>query len=266
MAKTKKNGGKKPDPSAAFKKKKIKVGKQLKKTNVTDTRFSHKKVALLEQLKTDESATATVAYRGHTLDELRRQTGHFSLPVQRDAVISLRQMLTAHSELIGKHLRTIIPSVGRLIVENVHDGQLRAQLKALHEQAYPALCLKSTDIFETFLLLMESHRKPSSKDSSSRLEATSLFLKVFSATSEEKLWPASDVEVNFETGNFPKINVIRQKGDPFAFQVLYTTQDAGIPAAVLERKERKTGWGQVLKPNSVLRRKAYADAAECSAR
>ncbi|KAH7718043.1 Protein Y48A6C.4 [Aphelenchoides avenae] len=266
MGKTRKNVAKKPDPSAAFKKKKIKVGKQLKKTNVTDTRFSHKKVVLLEQLKTAESAAATVSYRGHTLDELCRQTGHFSLPVRRDAVISLRQMLTAHSELIGKHLRTIIPSVGRLIGEDVHDGQLRAQLKALLEQichipsdemsshfmllathvlrglshikvdvrafalrallilfkAYPGLCLKSADIFEAFLLLMESQRKPSSKDL--LLEATSLFLEVFSATPGEKLWPASDVEVTFETGSFPKIDVIPQRGDPFAFPVLYTAQ------------------------------------------
>lgn len=139
MAKNRGGGGKKKaDPNAAFAKKKIKVGKQLKKTNVTDTRFAHKKVVLLEQLKTPAAgeSSATVSHRGHSLDELCRQTGHFSIAVRRDAVTSklklhfgrsddsrvalgLKQMLSAHPELISKHLRTIIPSVGRLIGEDV---------------------------------------------------------------------------------------------------------------------------------------------------
>ncbi|KAH7718047.1 Protein Y48A6C.4 [Aphelenchoides avenae] len=131
--------------------------------------------------------------------------------------------MSSHFTLLATH---ILRGFSHIKVD-LRAFALRALLilfkaSAAYAQAYPGLCLKSADIFEAFLLLMESQRKPSSKDL--LLEATSPFLEVFSAIAEEKLWPASDVEVTFETGSFPKIDVIPQRGDPFAFPVLYTAQ------------------------------------------
>lgn len=70
-----------------FKKPKIKPGRVLKKTNVTDTRMTVKKVVLIEQLK--DKASAITTNRGLTVDDLCRQLGHYNPNVRRDAIIGM---------------------------------------------------------------------------------------------------------------------------------------------------------------------------------
>lgn len=75
-----------------FGKKKIKLGKVLKRVNVTDTSIETRKVVLLEQLKT-QSNEAILSYRGLSLEDLCRQLGHYNETVYRDAIIGTKKEL-----------------------------------------------------------------------------------------------------------------------------------------------------------------------------
>lgn len=73
--------------TVTFGKKKVKVGRILKKTNVTDTRIKTQKVVMLEQLKTNVSALRAVSHRGLTVDDLCRRIAHYNENIVRDAII-----------------------------------------------------------------------------------------------------------------------------------------------------------------------------------
>ncbi|TKR67424.1 hypothetical protein L596_023579 [Steinernema carpocapsae] len=121
-----------------FKKVQLKVGKKLPKANATDTRIEAKKVVLVEQLhaeqKKAEAAAASSStppvrsHRGLSLDELCRQLGHFNTNVRKDAIIGVTQLLGDNREMMSKHLRSIIPTVARLIA----DGTRVSTLLELH--------------------------------------------------------------------------------------------------------------------------------------
>jgi pre-rRNA-processing protein IPI1 len=100
-----------------FAKKKIKVGKTLKKTNVTNTEFNAKSLVILEQFH--DQTSEPVSQRGLTIRDLNRQIGHPSLPIRRDAVIGLKQLLKDHPRLIDANLYDLISSVGRLFCDEV---------------------------------------------------------------------------------------------------------------------------------------------------
>lgn len=72
---------------------------------------------LVEQLTKSEGSY--ISHRGLSLDELCRQLGHYNLNVRRDSAVGVRQLLSAHPELIPKHLHTLIPAIGRLIACDV---------------------------------------------------------------------------------------------------------------------------------------------------
>ncbi|KAI6242848.1 Testis-expressed sequence 10-like protein [Aphelenchoides fujianensis] len=77
------NSKKKKQPSnvirsKTFTKKKIKVGKTLKKTNLTSTEFKSRAVVLLEQFNSE--TVEPVSHRGLTVGDLNRQIGHPSFP------------------------------------------------------------------------------------------------------------------------------------------------------------------------------------------
>lgn len=127
----------KPKPGVVktitFGRKKVKVGKVLKKANATDTRIKTKQLVLLEQLKTTKASV--VSHRGLSLDDLCRRLGHYNENVCRDAIIGknyflssyfcfifieVKEMFAGHPDLIVKNLRTIIPSIGRLISAGVN--------------------------------------------------------------------------------------------------------------------------------------------------
>lgn len=73
--------------TVTFGKKKIKVGKVLKKANVTDTRIKSQKVVLFEQLKTNSATIHVTSHRGLTIDDLCRRMAHYNECVVRDAII-----------------------------------------------------------------------------------------------------------------------------------------------------------------------------------
>lgn len=68
-----------------FGKKKVKLGKVLKRANATDTTIETRKVVILEQLKTQTESV--LSYRGLSLEDLCRQLGHYNETVCRDAII-----------------------------------------------------------------------------------------------------------------------------------------------------------------------------------
>lgn len=118
--------------NADFKKVKLKVGKKLKKTSTTDATFSAKKLVLTSQLADkQETDEAPLSFRGLTLGELCKQLGHFNKAIRKDALAGTKQLLTSRPDLIVSHLRTLIPSIARLLNESATDPALNAQLKSL---------------------------------------------------------------------------------------------------------------------------------------
>ncbi|VDP58695.1 unnamed protein product [Heligmosomoides polygyrus] len=140
---------KKARKNADFKKVKLKVGKKLKKTTTTDTAISTKKIVLVSQLlEKSETSDKPLSYRGLSLDELCKQLGHFN---KVDALLGTKQLLTSRPDLIQSHLRTLIPSVARLITDCGHDPALNGQLRSLLRVI---CCVPSHAITAHFTLLV----------------------------------------------------------------------------------------------------------------
>ncbi|CAI5446279.1 unnamed protein product [Caenorhabditis angaria] len=123
---------KKAKKNEDFKKVKLKVGKKLKKTTTTDTTIKARKVVLAQQLEEKiDSEDKPLSFRGLTLDDLSKQLGHFNKNIRNSAIIGLKQILTSRPDLITIHLRTLIPSIARLMSDNSLEPSHRVQLKAL---------------------------------------------------------------------------------------------------------------------------------------
>ncbi|KAI6172015.1 hypothetical protein M3Y98_00925900 [Aphelenchoides besseyi] len=194
--------------SKTFAKKKVKVGKVLKKTNLTSTDFKTKSVVLLEQFNSDTAEP--VSHRGLTVHDLNRQIGHPAFVTRRDAVIGLKQLLLDNPELIESNLHEIVSSVARLITDEKFavDSKATAHVKALlrtvfktserlmvssfellsthlrigftHTKlpirkfaleitlmvfdSYPKLCYADNNLHESFLQLMKSAKRPTSRE------------------------------------------------------------------------------------------------------
>ncbi|CAB3401795.1 unnamed protein product [Caenorhabditis bovis] len=115
-----------------FKKVKLKIGKKLKKTATTDTTIKAKRVVLANQLEEKVAAEdKPLSYRGLTLDELSTQLGHFNKNIRNGAIMGLKQILSSRPDLIAAHLRTLVPSIARLLSDNTLEPKHYAQLKAL---------------------------------------------------------------------------------------------------------------------------------------
>lgn len=76
----------------------------------------------MEQLK--KPLDVVHSHRGLSLDDLCRQLGHYNMKIRRDAVVGLRQLLSANPELITNELHIIIASVSRRISSDVSVSQL----------------------------------------------------------------------------------------------------------------------------------------------
>ncbi|CAG9540705.1 unnamed protein product [Cercopithifilaria johnstoni] len=134
-----------------FPKAKLKVGKKLKKTTVTDTRIHSKKVVLVDQLT--KSNNSCLSHRGLSLDELCRQLGHYNINVRRDSIVGVRQLLSSYPELVPRHLHILIPAVGRLIACDKSDSSFHAQLRALLE----LLCTTNASMISSHFTLLIAH-------------------------------------------------------------------------------------------------------------
>ncbi|KAK6741710.1 hypothetical protein RB195_009526 [Necator americanus] len=145
---------KKAKKNADFKKVKLKVGKKLRKTATTDTTISAKKVVLIQQLQEkSESSGKPLSFRGLSLEELCRQLGHFNKSVRRDALLGTKQLLTSRPDLIETHLRTLIPSIARLVSDCGHDPALNGQLRSLLR----VICSVSSHAMSAHFTLFVAH-------------------------------------------------------------------------------------------------------------
>uniref|UniRef100_A0A915ERU4 Testis-expressed protein 10 n=1 Tax=Ditylenchus dipsaci TaxID=166011 RepID=A0A915ERU4_9BILA len=260
--KSKKGNNKPAVPTiATFGKKKIKVGKILKKPNVTDSSIATKKVVLLEQLK-NESATV-VSHRGLSLEDLCKQLGHYNEGVRRDAIIGVKQLLESNRGQIPKNLRVIVPCVGNQISTGVGDSATRAHLKSLLKlvcevpidvisshfdlflthvlkglsdsqvhtrffafdtlliimDRYPSLCSRKSELFDGYLLLMSSARRPNKI--ANVLQSISLFLNIFGSSHQKSFWSKQDVELSVSEKRCTYIEPIIPCREAIEFAVIY---------------------------------------------
>ncbi|CAD5210085.1 unnamed protein product [Bursaphelenchus okinawaensis] len=148
--------------SKTFTKKKIKVGKTLKKTNVTDTTFTTKSVVILKQFA--DNTAEPVSHRGLTLKDLNTQIGHSGFNFRKDAVLGMKQLLTDHPEMVEANLFDIISSVGRLLIDenfastNSAAGNLRALFKLLFSIPEKSIAT-SFHILKSHLRISLTHMK-----------------------------------------------------------------------------------------------------------
>jgi hypothetical protein len=139
----------------AFAKKKIKLGRQLRRENATNINIKAKRINLIQQTsfieeeneKNEHESQSTSAAGGRvianrslvamkSLDELAPQLGHYNENLCRDAIIGsvrirnnikfkslkyigVRQHLKEYPERVRRQLRIIIPSVGALLIREV---------------------------------------------------------------------------------------------------------------------------------------------------
>ncbi|KAI6184236.1 hypothetical protein M3Y97_00574500 [Aphelenchoides bicaudatus] len=136
-----------------FLKKKVKVGKKIKKTNVTNTEFTAKSVVILNQF--NDQTAEPVTQRGLTIRDLNRQIGHPSLPIRRDAVIGLKQLTQANQKLVEADLHDLVSSVGRLFSDEKFacDKLCVGNLKSLIRTMFTATEKSMSTSFE----LLSSH-------------------------------------------------------------------------------------------------------------
>uniref|UniRef100_A0A914XQ06 Pre-rRNA-processing protein Ipi1 N-terminal domain-containing protein n=1 Tax=Plectus sambesii TaxID=2011161 RepID=A0A914XQ06_9BILA len=128
--------------SKDFKKVKLKVGRTLKKPAVTDTTVHAKKLVLLEQLSrcSADVSNNPLSHRKLSLEDLIQQLGHYNKNSRKDALAGIKQLLADHEEMIVPNLRTLIPSVARLVTD---DQCAATQLPVL--RAVLELICRSTD-------------------------------------------------------------------------------------------------------------------------
>ncbi|KAI1727735.1 testis-expressed protein 10 like protein [Ditylenchus destructor] len=155
MKKSKNKNSKKSGPAvqqyATFGKKKIKIGRVLKRDNVTDSTVNTKSVVLLEQLK--ESTSKIVSHRGLSLEDLCKQLSHYNDNVRRNAIMGTKQLLEANPDQIPKNMRTIIPAIGSQISAGMKHSATRGQLKVLIK----LVCNVSSNVISSYFDLLLTH-------------------------------------------------------------------------------------------------------------
>ncbi|KAI0652243.1 hypothetical protein C8Q79DRAFT_898200 [Trametes meyenii] len=122
-----KSSKKKKDKAADFSKAKLKLGKgKQTASNVIDTSFKARSIALPTQSIAAEKDTAPTTKRRQTLDTLVIHLRHYNATTRRDAIHGLRELLDAHPELINAHLTTLVNSCVRIIGDE--DATVRKAL------------------------------------------------------------------------------------------------------------------------------------------
>ncbi|GAA5824040.1 hypothetical protein JCM3770_005133 [Rhodotorula araucariae] len=132
----------KKDRKADFTKAKLKLGKgkQLAQ-NATNTSFSAKSIALPTQSIKDAYKSEPVSRRNLTLPELLVQSRHYSVPVKREALHEIAQLLDAHPFLLAQHLLPLVTALSHLIGDE--STSTRAAVRTLLAQIARDLPLQS---------------------------------------------------------------------------------------------------------------------------
>ncbi|CAJ0578327.1 unnamed protein product, partial [Mesorhabditis spiculigera] len=144
---------KKKQENQAFAKKKIKVGKVLKKTAATDATFTTRKISMISQLAGQaQGSSVALSHRGLTIKELCRRLGDGDRNSRKEAATGLKQLLTAHPDLIKTELATYLPALARTI-DKTKTYQGRCELKLLITK----ICTLPQDIMNPHFALLIAH-------------------------------------------------------------------------------------------------------------
>ncbi|KAJ2484282.1 rRNA processing protein [Coemansia sp. RSA 2320] len=121
-----------------FKKVKLKVGKKkAPPSNATDTSFTSKSIVLTEQSITVDKSSELTNSRNLTLKDLLAQLRHYSMPVRKDAVAGMADLLARYPGIVRAELGPIIEGSVRLIVDN--EPAVRKSLLKLYSGLLPEL-------------------------------------------------------------------------------------------------------------------------------
>ncbi|ORY74513.1 hypothetical protein BCR35DRAFT_306649 [Leucosporidium creatinivorum] len=121
---------------ADFAKAKLKLGKGKQvASNATNTSISSRSIALPSQSLAATKDVPT-SRRNLTLPELLVQCRHYSVPVKKEALTEVQQLLEAHEGLLHQHLLAIISSLSHLISDPVPSlrSQCRGVLSYIFDQ------------------------------------------------------------------------------------------------------------------------------------
>ncbi|GAA6007619.1 hypothetical protein JCM10207_006411 [Rhodosporidiobolus poonsookiae] len=106
----------KKERTADFTKAKLKLGKGKQvASNATNTSFAAKSIALPSQSLSEAPKSAPTSRRNLTLPELLVQCRHYSVPVKREALSEISQLLTTHPYLLTQHLLPLTTTLAHLV-------------------------------------------------------------------------------------------------------------------------------------------------------
>ncbi|GAA5933831.1 hypothetical protein JCM1841_001310 [Sporobolomyces salmonicolor] len=104
--------------AADFTKAKLKLGKAKQlAANATDTSFSAKSIALPNQSLSETKKDVPTSRRNLSLPELLVQSRHYSVPVKKEALLEIQQLLTNYPYLLNQHLLPLIQSLAHLVAD-----------------------------------------------------------------------------------------------------------------------------------------------------
>ncbi|KPV72298.1 uncharacterized protein RHOBADRAFT_56109 [Rhodotorula graminis WP1] len=120
----------KKERKADFTKAKLKLGKgKAVAQNATNTSFAAKSIALPSQSLAATSKGAPVSRRNLTLPELLVHSRHYSVPVKREALHEIGQLVEQHPFLLSQHLLPLVTSLSHLVGDP--SASVRAAVRTL---------------------------------------------------------------------------------------------------------------------------------------
>ncbi|KAM6498183.1 hypothetical protein JOM56_006131 [Amanita muscaria] len=111
-----KSAKRKKEKAADFTKAKLKLGKKQTPSNVVDTSFKARSVALPNQsITVDKNEDIPTTKRKLTFDDLIVHLRHYNTTTRKDAILGMRELLDVHWSLLQVHLVALLNGLMRLI-------------------------------------------------------------------------------------------------------------------------------------------------------
>ncbi|KAG7099292.1 hypothetical protein E1B28_001151 [Marasmius oreades] len=151
-----KSSKKRKDKAADFAKAKLKLGKgKQAPSNVIDTSFKARSIALPNQSITIEHDGETpTTKRRQTLDDLISHLKHHNPGARKDALFGLRELLSAHSQLVNSSFPVLANTTVRLIADE--DSGVRSALITFYSWLLPRILPEDVIPHASILLLYTS--------------------------------------------------------------------------------------------------------------
>lgn len=122
-----KSSKKKKEKVADFTKAKLKLGKGKKlPSNVVDTSFKARSIALPTQSITIERDNVPTTKKKRTFDDVLSLLKHYNVSIQKDAISSVKELLEEFPDLVNGYLPLVLSSCARLIADE--DAGVRKTL------------------------------------------------------------------------------------------------------------------------------------------